>query len=144
MSGISASLVSGKNMRSKVSIKITDMDGKTKTVAKNGSYHIPKAGTYTVVYYCTNTNKNLKTGVYKVAKKSRKMIVAEEVRVKEIVVEINAPENEVLTVTGAAVYVMDDVKAVTTTIMTDNTSKTTETTKNIQCSVAFRDRKSVV
>ncbi len=138
MSGISASLVSGKNMRSKVSIKITDMDGKTKTVAKNGSYHIPKAGTYTVVYYCTNTNKNLKTGVYKVAKKSRKMIVAEEVRVKEIVVEINAPENEVLTVTGAAVYVMDDVKAVTTTIMTDNTSKTTETTKNIQCSVSFR------
>ncbi len=138
LKGVSAQLVSGKNMRSKISIKITDTNGKTKTVSKNGSYNIPKAGTYTVIYYCTNTNKNLKTGVYKVAKKSRKLIVPEEVRVKDISHVILAPQNEVLTVTGSAIQVMEDVKVITTTTMTDKSEKVTETTKNIQCSVTYQ------
>lgn len=138
LKGVSAQLVSGKNMRSKISIKITDTNGKTKTVSKNGSYNIPKAGTYTVIYYCTNTNKNLKTGVYKVAKKSRKLIVPEEVRVKDISHVILAPQNEVLTVTGSAIQVMEDVKVITTTMMTDKSEKVTETTKNIQCSVTYQ------
>lgn len=138
LKGVSAQLVSGKNMRSKISIKITDTNGKTKTVSKNGSYNISKAGTYTVIYYCTNTNKNLKTGVYKVAKKSRKLIVPEEVRVKDISHVILAPQNEVLTVTGSAIQVMEDVKVITTTTMTDKSEKVTETTKNIQCSVTYQ------
>ncbi len=78
LSGVTAKLVSGKNMTSKISIKVTDPDGKVKTVTKNGSYKFAGAGTYTVRYYCSNPEKSLKTGKYLVAEKKRKLVVAEK------------------------------------------------------------------
>ena len=71
ISGVTAKLVSGKNMTSRISIKVTDPDGKLKTVSKNGSYKFAGAGTYTVHYYCSNPEKSLKTGKYLVAEKKR-------------------------------------------------------------------------
>ena len=78
ISGVTAKLVSGKNMTSRISIKVTDPDGKLKTVSKNGSYKFAGAGTYTVHYYCSNPEKSLKTGKYLVAEKKRKLVVAEK------------------------------------------------------------------
>lgn len=78
ISGVTAKLVSGKNMTSKISIKVTDPDGKVKTVSQNGSYKLAGAGTYTVRYYCSNPEKSLKTGKYLVAEKKRKLVVAKK------------------------------------------------------------------
>ena len=78
LSGVTAKLISGKNMTSKISIKVTDPKGKIKTVSKNGSYKIAEPGTYTITYYCSNTEKSLRTGKYLVATKKRKMVVAKE------------------------------------------------------------------
>ena len=78
ISGVTAKLASGKNMTSKISIKVTDPDGKVKTVSQNGSYKLTGAGTYTVRYYCSNPEKSLKTGKYLVAEKKRKLIVAKK------------------------------------------------------------------
>lgn len=78
ISGVTAKLTSGKNMTSKISIKVTDPDGKVKTVSQNGSYKLTGAGTYTVRYYCSNPEKSLKTGKYLVAEKKRKLVVAKE------------------------------------------------------------------
>lgn len=78
ISGVTAKLVSGKNMTSKISIKVTDPDGKVKTVSKNGSYKLAEPGTYTVRYYCSNPEKSLKTGKYLVCEKKRKLVLAEQ------------------------------------------------------------------
>lgn len=78
ISGVTAKLVSGKSMTSKISIKVTGLDGKVKTVSKDGSYKLAGSGTYTVRYYCSNPEKSLKTGKYLVAEKKRKLIVAKK------------------------------------------------------------------
>ena len=78
LSGVTAKLVSGKNMTSKISIKVTDPAGKVKTVTKDGSYKFSGAGTYTIRYYCSNPEKSLKTGKYLVAEKKRKLVVAKK------------------------------------------------------------------
>lgn len=83
ISGVTAKLVSGKGMTSKISIKVTDPDGKVKTVAQNGSYKLAGAGTYTVTYYCSNPEKSLKTGKYLVAEKKRKLVVAKKTQPAE-------------------------------------------------------------
>ncbi|MDE7312751.1 MAG: L,D-transpeptidase family protein [Eubacterium sp.] len=78
ISGVTAKLVSGKSMTSKISIKVTDPNGKVQTVSQNGSYKFAGAGTYTVRYYCSNPEKSLKTGKYLVAEKKRKLVVAKK------------------------------------------------------------------
>ncbi len=78
ISGVTAKLVSGKSMTSKISIKVTDPEGKVKTVSKNGSYRLAGSGTYTIRYYCSNPEKSLKTDKYLVAEKKRKLVVAKK------------------------------------------------------------------
>ena len=92
LSGVTAKLVSGKNMTSKISIKVTDPNGKVKTVTKDGSYKFSGAGTYTVRYYCSNPEKSLKTDKYLVAEKKRKLIVAEKAPKPEEPEEPEIPE----------------------------------------------------
>lgn len=137
ISGVTAKLKSGKNMTSKISIKVTSPDGKVKTVSKDGSYKLSGSGTYTIAYYCTNPEKSLKTGKYLIAKKTRKLVVAKEVQVKFVKHTIEAPADAVVT-TGTAIQVLEGVKVVTTTKMSDGTQQVTETTDGIECSVAYQ------
>lgn len=137
VSGVTAKLVSGKNMTSKISVKVTDENGTTKTVAKGSSYTFKQAGAYTVTYYCTNTEKNLKTGNYMVAKQKRTLTV-KSTQVDTITNTIEAPADETVTTTGAALDLLTDVKAVTVTVMTDNTQTVTETTEGIQYTAAYQ------
>ncbi len=69
LSGVTAKLASGKNMTSKISIKVTNPAGKVKTVSKDGSYTFSGPGTYRVSYYCSNPTKSLTTGKYLIAEK---------------------------------------------------------------------------
>lgn len=140
LSGVSANLVSGKNMRSKISIKVTAPGGKTKTVAKDGSYKLSGTGTYTVTYYCTNPEKNKATGTYRVAKKSRKLVV-DKPRVKAVKHVIQIPRDTTVT-TGTSLQILKYAKVVTTTTMTDKTKKQSETTKGIQYTVAYQAKAS--
>ncbi len=137
ISGVSAKLQSGKNMTSKISVKITDPDGKTSTVAKNGSYKLKSAGTYKVAYYCTNSNKSLRSGTYKIAKKTRSLSVAVP-KPQKITRKIEAPANKTFTVTGTAINVLKNVKAVITTTMTDQTTQVEETAKGIQYAITYQ------
>ncbi len=155
ISGVTAKLKSGKNMTSKISIKVTGPNGKVKTVSKEGSYKLSGAGTYTVAYYCTNPEKSLKTGKYLIAKKTRKLIVAketlpqpdepdpvpvqpgEEPETVSMETHIEAPADAVVT-TGTAVQILNGVKAVTVETRDDDTKKTTEMTSGIWYQVTYQ------
>ncbi len=137
ISGVTAKLKSGKNMTSKISIKVTSPDGKVKTVSKDGDYKLSGSGTYTIAYYCTNPEKNLKTEKYLIAKKTRKMVVAKEVYVKSVTHKIEAPADAVVT-TNTALQVLEDVKVVTTAKMSDGTKQVTETAEGIAYSVTYQ------
>lgn len=136
-SGVSAALRSGRKMTSKVSIKVTDQNGKIKTVNQNGSYKLNGAGRYTVTYYCANTVKNLKTGTYMVAKKNRRLIVAKP-EVKKAKSTIIAPADETVTVSGGSIQILKNVKVRTSIQMTDNTKRQETTTKGISYQITWQ------
>ncbi len=140
LSGVTAKLVSGKGMRSKISIKVTGLDGKTKTVPRNGQYKLSGTGTYTVTYYCTNPEKNEKTNSYRVAKKSRKLVVSAP-KVKTVAHVIKTPYDSTVT-SGSAIRVLSGVKVVTTTTMTDGAKTKKETTKGISYTVVYQPEAS--
>jgi hypothetical protein len=54
MSGVTASLTSGKSLTSTVTIAITNPSGKKKTISKGDSYTFTEAGDYTLVYTVKN------------------------------------------------------------------------------------------
>lgn len=137
MSGVTAKLRSGKNMTSKISIKITAPGGKVETVAKSKAYTLDKAGKYKVTYYCANTVKNLKTGKYMVAKKSR-WLVLEKAVVKSTDLAIEAPEDLTVEAGDTTVSVWDKVALIITQHMTDGTDKTHRTTKAMRCKVTYQ------
>lgn len=136
-SGVTAALRSGKKMTSKISIKVTDQNGKIKTVKENGSYKLNGAGRYTVTYYCANTLKNLKTGTYMVAKKTRRLIVAKP-EVKKAASVITAPANETVTVTGSSIQILKGVEVETSIQMTDSTKRQEKTTSGIHYLVTWQ------
>ena len=136
-SGVSAALRSGKKMTSKISIKVTDQNGSIKTVKQDGSYKLKGAGTYTVTYYCANTLKNLKTGTYMVAKKTRKLIV-EKPEVKKATSKIIAPKDETVTVSGSSIQILKDVEVRTTIQMTDATKQQEIVTEGITYQIVYQ------
>ncbi len=135
--GVKAALRSGKNMTSKISIKVTDANGKIKTVAKDGSYQFNGPGKYTITYYCANTVKNLKTDTYMVAKKNRRLIV-EPATIKSTVHKIIAPADETVTVSGSSLQLLADVSVKTTHTMTDGTKKEEQVTQGITYTVTYQ------
>lgn len=136
-SGVKAALRSGKNMTSKISIKVTDAEGKIKTVAKDGSYQLKGSGKYTITYYCANTVKNLKTDTYMVAKKNRRLIV-EPVKVKSTVYKMVAPADGSVTVSGSSLQLLEDVSVKATHTMTDGTKKEEQVTQGIAYTVVYQ------
>lgn len=136
-SGVTAALRSGKKMTSKISIKVTDQNGSIKTVKQDGSYKLKGAGNYTVTYYCANTLKNLKTGTYMVAKKTRKLIVAKP-EVKKATTKLIVPADETVTVSGGSIQLLKDVEARTSIQMTDGTKRQETVTEGIEYRITFQ------
>lgn len=94
--GITAKLVSGKDITASLKIVVTTPDNKQNTVTGQ-DYTFTQAGTYTVVYTAVNPTSN------KSAQKTMRVVVAEDARIPQISID-NSKQAEVETGTAYDVF----------------------------------------
>ena len=137
MKGITAFLVSGKNMRPKVSIKIQDPAGNSSTVMKNGTYKLTEYGNYTITYLCANANKSLKTGLYLSTRETRSMVLS-----SPISYALAVPKDKVSTAKDKAIDLMKNVYVKVIDKSKKKPERVTKRTEGISCTVLWKKNKA--